>query len=45
VTAVARYDPFAPESWDDPYDIYRWLRDEEPVHHIPERDLWVLSRF
>ena len=39
------YDPFGAASWDDPYPTYAWLRDEEPVHHVPERDLWVLSRF
>jgi cytochrome P450 len=45
VSATVAYDPFAPESWDDPYPTYAWLRDEAPVHHIAGRDLWVLSRF
>ena len=45
MSATVRYDPFAPESWEDPYAAYTWLRDEEPVHVIPGRDLWVLSRF
>ena len=26
-----------------PYPTYAWLRDEAPVHQIPDRDLWVLS--
>ena len=28
----------------DPHPIYRQLREEHPVHYVPERDLWVLSR-
>jgi cytochrome P450 len=45
MTDTVRYDPFAPEFWEDPYAAYAWLRDEEPVHVIGGRDLWVLSRF
>ena len=45
VSTVVGYDPFSAEAWADPHPAYRWLRDESPVHHIPERDLWVLSRF
>ena len=30
---------------DDPYPVYRRLRDEDPVHHDDEHDLWALSRF
>jgi cytochrome P450 len=30
---------------DDPYPIYRRLRDEAPVYHEERLDLWVLSRF
>jgi cytochrome P450 len=39
------------EAWDplvaldDPYPVYRRLRDEAPVHHDERRDLWALSRF
>jgi cytochrome P450 len=25
--------------------MYRWLRDEDPVHHVGRGDYWVLSRF
>lgn len=45
VTTTLRYDPFSPDAWADPYEAYAWLRDEAPVHQIPDRDLWVLSRF
>jgi cytochrome P450 len=37
------------ETWANPFDDYRWLRDEDPVHHVvpddvPEDDWYVLSR-
>jgi cytochrome P450 len=28
----------------DPYPHYAWLRDEAPVYHSADPDLWVLSR-
>jgi hypothetical protein len=40
---AALYDPFVVA--DDPYPIYRRLRDEHPVYRNDARDLWVLSRF
>jgi cytochrome P450 len=30
---------------DDPYPVFRHLRDEAPVHHVENLDVWVLSRF
>lgn len=39
------YEPRSGESWRDPFAMYRALRDEDPVHHVAERDYWVLSRF
>src|SRR6185369_10810358 len=30
---------------DDPYPVYRRLRDEAPLHHDERLDLWALSRF
>jgi cytochrome P450 len=38
------FSPYDPEVYEDPYPTYAWLRDEEPVHHNEELDLWVLSR-
>lgn len=43
-TGVA-YDPFDIRVQADPYPIYRWLRDEAPVHHSPATDTFVLSRY
>lgn len=39
------YDPFNPRIQDDPYAVYARLRDEAPVYHNPELDLWALTRF
>lgn len=41
---AAELDPI-PGVWlDDPHPLYRQLREERPVHYVPSRDLWVLSR-
>ena len=38
-------DPFAPEALEHPYDLYRALRADAPVHRIPESDLWMVTRY
>ncbi|MDM4139950.1 MULTISPECIES: cytochrome P450 [Mycobacterium] len=43
-TVQLRYDPFDAEIQDDPYPVYRQLRDEAPVYHAPDTNTWVLSR-
>lgn len=39
------YDPFSHELHDDPYPVYRSLRDEHPLYYCEARGVWVLSRF
>lgn len=39
------YSPFSKAIFDDPYPVYRRLRDEAPVYRDPEDRWWVLSRF
>ena len=39
------YSPFSKAVFDDPYPVYRRLRDEAPVYRDPEHGWWVLSRF
>lgn len=39
------YDPYAFEIHDDPYDVYRRLRDEAPAYWNPDLRFWALSRF
>jgi cytochrome P450 len=42
--ATGLYDPFTHSVWDDPYPIYRELRDQHPIYRNEARDCWVLSR-
>jgi len=48
VTAVAQQpralDPYDYAFQEDPYPVYAWLREHEPLHHNPELDLWALTR-
>jgi len=37
------FDPLSPP--DDPYPLYRRLRDEAPVHHSKARGVWSVTRF
>jgi cytochrome P450 len=37
-------DPVAFAAHPDPHPVYRTLAREAPVHYVPGRDLWVLSR-
>src|SRR6056297_1207180 len=39
------YNPYAFAVHDDPYVVYRRLRDEAPAYWNPELRFWVLSRF
>ena len=43
--APVEFNPFSQEFYDDPYDMYRWLRDEAPVYHNERFGFWALSRF
>lgn len=33
-----------PDAYDDPWEAYRWLRDNDPVHWSDAGQIWVLSR-
>lgn len=39
------YDPTSWEIQENPYPVYRWLRDEAPVYHNEALNFWALSRF
>ena len=45
VDEAVLFEPRTGEGWRNPYGMYRRLRDDDPVHHVAERDYWVLSRF
>ena len=37
-------DVLDPRFYDDPWDAYRWLRNESPVHRDETNGLWVISK-
>jgi cytochrome P450 len=39
------FDPFSDVYFDDPYGMYRRLRDEAPVYHNERYGFWALSRW
>lgn len=43
-TAQLHYDPFDSTIQDDPYPVYRRLRNEVPVFRAETSNTWVLSR-
>ena len=43
---MVQYDPFDHEIiYGNPHSVYQQLRDESPVHYVPQWDCWALSRF
>ncbi len=39
------YNPYSPEMHEDPYEVYRSLREQEPVYNHPDLQFWALSRY
>lgn len=39
------FDPFSEEYYENPYEIYRWLREEAPIYHNEELGFWAVSRY
>jgi cytochrome P450 len=39
------FDPFSDVFFDDPYEMYRRLRDDAPVYHSERYGFWALSRY
>src|SRR5205085_3283589 len=44
-SAIARVNVLDPEFYVDPWESYRWLRDEAPVYWDPVQKLWAISRY
>jgi cytochrome P450 len=38
-------DPFSETFFEDPWEVYRWLRDEEPVYHHERLGFYAVSRY
>ncbi|MBA2281841.1 MAG: cytochrome P450 [Actinomycetota bacterium] len=44
MTATTAIDILDPRLYDDPWETYRWLRNEAPVWWDAKNELWVLSK-
>ena len=42
---MVRFNPYSYEFHDDPYPVYRQLRDEAPAYRDDELGFWALSRY
>ena len=42
---VKDLDPFAPATVECPYAFYAAMRREAPVHYVPSRDFYIVSRY
>ncbi len=45
VAAPPRINVLDPEFYVDPWEAYRWLRDQAPVFWDPAQKLWAISRY
>ena len=39
------FDPLSEEFFENPWEMYRWLRDEAPAYHNDKRGFWAVSRY
>ena len=39
------FDPLSEEFFERPWDVYRWLRDEQPAYHNERIGFWAVSRY
>ena len=37
-------DAFTLDAMNDPHPVFRWLREEAPVHYHPSLDVWTIAR-
>jgi cytochrome P450 len=42
---TAEFNPFAPGMLANPYDMYRALREHDPIHRSEMMEAWVLTRY
>ncbi|MBW1884974.1 MAG: cytochrome P450, partial [Deltaproteobacteria bacterium] len=45
VFAFMDFNPYDPKLHEDPYPVYRRLRDEFPAHYNDEMNFWTFSRY
>ena len=39
------YDPYSWKTQDDPYPVYKSLRDDFPAYFVAHRNLWAITRY
>ena len=39
------FNPFSADFFDDPYETYRWMRDEAPAYESERYGFWALTRY
>src|ERR1700721_4157916 len=39
------FDPYSDSFFADPYETYRWMRDEAPVYYSERWDFYALTRY
>src|SRR6201996_7106617 len=39
------FNPYSDSFFDDPYETYRWMRDEAPVYYSDRWDFYALTRY
>lgn len=44
-TTAVRFDPRSAELIEDPHPVWRRAREEQPVFHSPELDVWIVTRY
>ncbi len=44
-TSAPEFDPLSGEFFDDPYETYRWMRDESPVYYSERWGFYAISRY
>ena len=42
---MVQYHPFDESILDEPFQIFKQLRDEAPAYYLEEFDTWFISRF
>ena len=43
--AIAEFNFFDPEVLTNPFEFYEALREQAPIYHIPETNMYILSRY
>ncbi|MGP0080002.1 MAG: cytochrome P450, partial [Mycobacterium sp.] len=43
--APTEFNPYSDVFFDDPYETYRWMRDEAPVYYSDRWDFYALTRY